>query len=71
MWHIVFFIYVVLLIRLISMVEIGPASYGHRMAQLQNGTFIERTTARVMQMDPLSQSIALRIRVGMKRLGIN
>ena len=68
MWHIIFFVYLGLLIRLISMAEAGPAAYAHRMAKLENGSFIERTTARIMYMDPVSRAIASKLRARIKSL---
>jgi len=68
-WHIIFFVYIGLLIRLVSMAEVGPAAYANRMAELENGNFIERITARVMHMDPVSRSIASNIRSGLKTIG--
>lgn len=65
-WHFIFFVYIGLLIRLISMADMGPAAFENRMAELENGTIIERVTARVMYMDPVSRAIAIDIRRGLK-----
>lgn len=61
-WHVIFFIYLGLLIRLISMADLGPGAYENRMAELRDGSVIERVTASVMYMDPVSRSIALNLR---------
>lgn len=68
-WHIVFFIYLGLVIRLVTMTEIGPAGYAQRMAQLENGTLVERMTAQVMQMDPVSRKIAIQVRSSLRSMG--
>ena len=68
-WHIIFFIYIGLLMRLVSMAEVGPAAYGNRMAELEKGNVIERMTAQIMYMDPVSRSIATNIRSGLRKIG--
>jgi len=68
-WHLVFIVYLGLLIRLIAMADLGPAAYGNRMAELESGTWIERMTAKIMFMDPVSRSIAVEVRAGLNRLG--
>ena len=70
-WHFVFVIYLALLVRLIAMAEVGPAAYANKMALLENGTLIERIAAHVMYMDPVSREIAVNIRAGMRKIGIN
>lgn len=67
-WHIIFFIYLALLIRLVAMAEVGPAAYKHRMDVLENGSFVEKAAAWVMHMDPVSRSIAYNIRSGLRKL---
>ncbi len=69
-WHFIFVVYLALIIRLVTIAEAGPASYANRMAELENGTFMERAAARVMYMDPVSRQIAVNIRRGMKNLGL-
>lgn len=64
-WHIVFFVYVALLIRLITIAQIGPAAYTARMDELRSGNALERAAAVVMQMDPVSQALAYKIRGGL------
>ena len=53
------------------MAEVGPAAYANKMALLENGTLIERIAAHVMYMDPVSREIAVNIRAGMRKIGIN
>ncbi len=65
LWHVVFFLYLALLIRLVVAADIGTASYEARMLQMRNGTVVERVAAGVMQMDPVSQAIALKLRAGL------
>ncbi|MDJ0824808.1 MAG: hypothetical protein QNJ16_04830 [Rhodobacter sp.] len=64
-WHILVFAYLVLLIRLIAVVDIGPAGYAVRMEAMQNGSVLERAAAKVMTMDPMSRQIAIKIRGGL------
>jgi len=61
-WHVIFFIYVALLIRLIIIADLGPAGYASKLSKLENGTFLERAAASAMAMDPVSQALAIRIR---------
>lgn len=68
-WHIAVFLYLAMLIRLVTIADIGPAAYANRMEVMNNGTFLERTAARVMQMDPVSQSIANQLRSTLRDLG--
>jgi len=70
-WHIAVFIYLAMLIRLIAMADVGPAAYGSRLDKMSEGTMIERVAARVMAMDPVSQSIANSVRSAMRDLGLN
>lgn len=67
-WHIIFFIYMGLLIRLVVMADLGPAGYDQRMAALKNGNFIERAAAKVMDMDPVSRALAIKLRKGMAKV---
>ena len=69
-WHIAVFVYLALLIRLIAIAEAGPAAYANRMQQMGEGTFIERSIATVMQMDPISQKLAMKMRRSLKNLDI-
>ena len=62
LWHIVFFIYLVLLIRLVAVADIGPAGYANRMEQMRNGTVLEQAAAVIMDMDPISQRFAAKLR---------
>lgn len=67
-WHIIFFIYMGLLIRLVVMADLGPAGYDQRMSALKNGNFIERAAAKVMDMDPVSRALAIKLRKGMAKV---
>lgn len=67
-WHVIFFVYLVLLIRLIAMADMGPAAYANRVAQLEKGVWIERMAARIMFMDPVSQQIAITLRRNFRNL---
>lgn len=69
-WHIAVFIYLALLIRIIAIAETGPAAYANRMEQMSEGTVIERSIAVVMQMDPISQQIAMKVRRSLKNFDI-
>ncbi len=70
LWHVAVFLYLALLIRLVAMADIGPAAYASRIDQMNDGSFVERAAARVMQMDPWSQKIAVEIRHSLKNLGM-
>jgi len=61
-WHVMVFVYLILLIRLIAMADIGPAGYANRMVEMRNGSFLERTAARVMDLDPVSRKLAAELR---------
>lgn len=64
LFHIVAFIYLAMVIRLVVIAEIGPSGYSQRMAELRDGNMLERVAASVMAMDPVSQAIAGHIRSG-------
>lgn len=68
LWHVVFFVYLALLIRLVVAADIGTSGYEARMTEMRNGTTLERIVARVMQMDPVSQEIATRVRAGLYQI---
>ncbi len=68
-WHFIFVVYMVLLIRLVVMIDIGPAAYANRIDQLESGTQIERLAARVMYLDPVSVEIANQARRSLRNLG--
>lgn len=61
-WHIIFFVYLALLIRLVVMADMGPSGYAQRINQLKEGNVLERMAATVMEMDPVSQALAGKIR---------
>lgn len=65
-WHVIFFIYVILIVRLIAMADMGPGAYQNRIDRLSEGSFIERAAARVMYMDPVSRDIATDLRQSLK-----
>ena len=67
-WHIAVFVYLALLIRLVAIADVGPAAYANRLDQMSNGTLVEKSVAMVMQMDPISQKLALKIRRSLKNL---
>lgn len=69
-WHVIFFVYMIFVVRLITMIDIGPASYGNRVAELANGSAIERIAARVMRMDPVSHQFVIEARSGLRKLGL-
>ena len=62
LWHILVFIYLILLIRLVAVADIGPVGYHARMAEMENGNILERAAAKVMQLDPVSRALASEIR---------
>jgi hypothetical protein len=68
-WHVAVFLYLVLLIRLIAIADVGAASYANRMEKLENGSFLEWTAAKVMQMDPISRGIATSLRGSLREMG--
>lgn len=61
-WHIMVFTYLVLLIRLIAVADIGPAGYGVRMSEMHNGNQLERLAASIMDLDPVSRQMAMKLR---------
>ena len=69
-WHIIFFIYLALLVRLVAMADIGPGGYANRIDDMRDGNIFERVAAYVMHMDPVSQQIALSLRRGMREWGM-
>jgi hypothetical protein len=68
-WHVIFFVYLILLIRLVAMAQIGPGGYAIRMDEMQSGTSLERVAARIMAMDPISQKLAIQVRGGLRYIG--
>jgi len=60
--QILVFIYLVFLIRVVVVAEIGPTTYDARVADMSERTFLERAAARVMFLDPVSRSMAARVR---------
>lgn len=65
-WHIIFFIYFVYLMRLMAMADLGVGAYQARIDELAQGSWVERTTAHIMQADPISRDIAADIRNALK-----
>ncbi|WP_425051694.1 hypothetical protein [Psychromarinibacter sp. S121] len=68
LWHVIFFIYFAMLMRLVVAADIGTASYEARMEEMRNGHALERVAARVMHMDPVSRQLAVQIRAGLTYL---
>lgn len=68
-WHIAVFLYLTMLIRLVTIADIGPATYAYRMERMNDGNAIERLVARAMYMDPVSRAIAIKLRGAMRELG--
>ncbi len=61
-WHIVFFIYLIMLIRLVALADVGPAGYALRMDEMRHGNVLEQAAAGIMDMDPLSRRLAANLR---------
>jgi hypothetical protein len=61
-WHLMVFLYLILLIRLIALADIGPTGYASRMDEMRQGNFLERSAVWVMAMDPLSRRLAAELR---------
>lgn len=64
-WHLIFFIYLAMVIRLVVAADIGTAGYEARMHQMKNGSSLERMAAVVMEMDPVSRELAMKVRAGL------
>lgn len=62
LFHLTMFVYLGLIIRLVVMANVGPASYANRIENLSNGNMLERAGAVVMYMDPVSRDIAIKLR---------
>ena len=65
LWHVIFFIYFAMIIRLVVAADIGTAGYEARMQEMREGHTLERLAARVMHMDPVSRQLAVQIRTGL------
>lgn len=63
-WHIIVFVYLILLIRLIVLADIGPVGYAARMNDMRDGTLLEKGAAKIMQPDPYTQALAAKLRRG-------
>lgn len=63
-WHVIVFVYLMLLIRLVVLADLGPVGYAARMNAMSNGNILERSAAKVMQLDPYSQALAVKLRRG-------
>jgi hypothetical protein len=68
LWHLVFFIYVILIVRLIAMADMGPVAYQSRIDSLSQGNLFERFAAKVMYMDPVSRSISVDLRKSLRAM---
>jgi hypothetical protein len=66
--HLVFFLYIALLIRILALAELGPGAYAQRLEEMRRGSLPERAAALVMRMDPASRQLALQLRAGLARL---
>lgn len=64
-WHLVFFIYMAFLIRIVVMADMGPTAYDQRVTQLKNGNVLEKVAGLVMHMDPVSRVLAMKLRHGL------
>lgn len=62
--HFTAFVYLVLVLRIFAMAEMGPGNYSARMIQMQDGPLIDRIAAFVMAPDPISRDVALNLRRG-------
>lgn len=65
-WQLIFFVYFMLLVRILAMANMGPGTYADRIETLNQGNKLERVAAVVMYMDPVSEAMAYRIRRGLK-----
>lgn len=70
LWHIAVFLYLAMLIRIIVIADIGPASYANRVERMSNGTVLERVASVAMYMDPVSRAVAIEVRNAMRNLGM-
>ncbi len=61
-WHFVFFVYLILLIRTVAVADIGAAGYANRMEQMRNGNLLERAAAGIMDIDPITRIAAAEFR---------
>ena len=64
LWHIVVVVYLVLLVRMVAVADIGPAGYANRIEEMRNGNALERISARIMALDPVSRKFAGHLRSG-------
>ncbi|WP_172298393.1 hypothetical protein [Pseudoruegeria sp. HB172150] len=67
-WHLIFFVYLAVIIRIAVVAQIGPGGYNARLSQMQEGNILEQATAFVMQLDPVTKAIAGEVRDGMNYL---
>lgn len=66
LWHVIFFIYFLLIVRLMAMADMGVGAYAHRIDELAEGNLLERSAAKVMWMDPISRALATDLRAAIK-----
>ena len=50
--------------KIFLFLDMGPAAYGQKVADLSNGTLIERVASRAMILDPVSQWLVDGLRYG-------
>lgn len=62
------FVYLAFTLRILAMAEAGPGGYAYRIAEMRDGTLVERGAAVVMQADPVSQRIAMKLRRGVRAI---
>lgn len=61
-WHLIFFIYFIFVMRLLAMTEMGVATYNQRMEEMRAGNAVERAVSYFMVMDPVSEKISFELR---------
>lgn len=61
-WHLLVFVYLFLLIRLIAVADAGAYGYDVRLEEMRQGTLLERAAAQIMGLDPLSRKLAVELR---------
>ncbi|MEM1389230.1 MAG: hypothetical protein AAF626_18085 [Pseudomonadota bacterium] len=66
--HFAAFLYLAMVLRVVSMAEMGPGSYAARVVDMRAGSAVERITAVIMQPDPISQGLAVNVRRGLRAL---
>ena len=62
--HLLQFALAVFSFKIFLFLDMGPAAYGQKVADLSNGTLIERVASRAMILDPVSQWLVDGLRYG-------